>query len=105
MLRRALLAGLLAVGLPALLACNSGESIRIENKTERTVVVYEDGQPTELIASGGFHDFDTQQFRGTLKYEVRYFCDSSSCDQTLLATKTVTWDEIKATGGATIVVQ
>ena len=50
-------------------------------------------------------NLSTQQFRGTLTYEIRQFCETEACDQSILATRTTTWEEITRTDGITIVIQ
>jgi hypothetical protein len=96
----------LAVAATAgLVACDSAESITVENKTSRTVVVYEDGEPTELIRPGATRSFETLQFRGTLTYQVRYFCAEDACDQSVLAERTFTWDDMQDFNGVTITVE
>jgi hypothetical protein len=93
---------LAAVG--GLAGCNEAESVVISNETSQTVVVYEDGVATELIAPGLTQEFATHQFRGTLTFAVRYLCDGEVCDQTVLGERTFTWEEMQAEGGITITV-
>lgn len=85
-------------------ACDEAESVAIANNTTRTIVVYEDGVATELINAGLTKEFSTHQFRGTLTFALRYFCDSDVCDQGVLAERTFTWDEMQQSGGITITV-
>jgi len=94
----------LAVASAGLVACNEAESVVIENNTSRTVVVYEDDVATELINSGLTKEFSSHQFRGTLTFAVRYLCDEDVCDQTVLAERTFTWEEMEQTSGITITV-
>jgi len=94
-----------AVFTMAVAGCESSQSVRVENKTENTVVVYEDGVATELVNPGATKEFSTQQFRGTLSYEIRQFCETETCDQSILAARTTTWEEITRTDGITIVIQ
>lgn len=96
----AVIAGL-ALGL---IACQEDQSISVNNTTSRTVVVYEDGEPTELIRAGGSRSFEVGSFRGTLTYEIRYFCEEDVCDQSVLVSRTFTWEEIQDAGGVTITV-
>lgn len=93
--------GVLALGL---VACQEDQAVTINNTTSRTVVVYEDGEPTELIRAGGSRSFEVGSFRGTLTYEIRYFCDQDVCDQSVLVSRTFTWEEIEDAGGVTITV-
>lgn len=93
--------GILALGL---VACQEDQAVTINNTTSRTVVVYEDGEPTELIRAGGSRSFDVGSFRGTLTYEIRYFCEADVCDQSILVSRTFTWEEIEDAGGVTITV-
>ncbi|HSP54834.1 MAG TPA: hypothetical protein VLS25_04530 [Dehalococcoidia bacterium] len=103
-MRALLLPALIAALALGLIACQKSEGITVDNKTSRTVVVYEDGEPSELIGAGASQTFDVGSFRGTLKYEVRYLCEDTSCDQTVLVSRTFTWDDIKQAGGVTITV-
>jgi hypothetical protein len=96
---------LVVAAAAGLVACDSAESITVENKTNRTVVVYEDGEPTELIRPGATRSFETLQFRGTLTYEVRYFCAEEACDQSVLAERTFTWDDMQEFNGVTITIE
>ena len=105
MLRTAVLLALVALFSVAALSCDESESITVENKTGRTVVVYEDGVPTEIIHPGITKEFTTGRFRGTLTYEIRYLCDEATCDQTVLASRTLTWEEMQNADGIAIVIQ
>jgi hypothetical protein len=98
-------AALAVAAAAGLVACDSAESITVENKTSQTVVVYEDGEPTELIRPGITRSFETLRFRGTLTYQVRYFCAEDACDQSVLAERTFTWDDMQEFGGVTITVE
>ena len=93
--------GILALGL---IACQEDQAITVNNTTSRTVVVYEDGEPTELIRAGGSRSFEVGSFRGTLTYEIRYFCEEDVCDQSVLVSRTFTWEEVQDAGGVTITV-
>jgi len=103
-MRAFVLPALLVVMGLGLMACQESEAIHVANRTSRTVVVYEDGEPTELIGAGDSRTFEVGSFRGTLTYEVRYFCEEEACDQSVLVTRTFTWEEIKDAGGVTITV-
>ena len=94
-------AAVLALGL---VACQEDQAISVHNTTSRTIVVYEDGEPTELIRAGGSRSFEVGSFRGTLTYEVRYFCEEDVCDQSVLVSRTFTWEEIRDAGGVSITV-
>ena len=104
--RRAPALAVLALAFAAvgLVACDEAELIVVHNNTSQTVVVYEDGVPTELINAGLTQEFGTTQFRGTLTFSVRYLCDAEICDQGLLAERTFTWEEMQKAGGVTIAV-
>ena len=104
-MRLLIIAALVLSASAGLVACDDAQSIVVENKTSRTVVVYEDGEPTELIRPGSTRSFGTLQFRGTLTYEVRYFCDQEACDQAVLAERTFTWEDMQEFGGVTITVE
>ena len=101
---RILLPAILAVLALGLIACREDQAITVNNTTSRTVVVYEDGEPTELIRAGGSRSFEVGSFRGTLTYDIRYFCEEDVCDQSVLVSRTFTWEEIKDAGGVTITV-
>ena len=94
----------LAAAAAGLVACDEAEVVVVQNNTSQTVVVYEDGVPTELINAGLNQEFSTLQFRGTLTFAVRYLCDSEYCDQEVLAERTFTWDEMQQAGGITLTV-
>jgi len=94
----------LAVAAAGLVACDEAELVVVQNNTAQTVVVYEDDVPTELINPGLTQEFGTHQFRGTLTFAVRYFCDSDVCDQGVLAERTFTWNEMQQAGDVTIAV-
>ena len=104
-MRLIVIAALVLGASAGLVACDDAQSIVVENKTSRTVVVYEDGEPTELIRAGATRSFETLQFRGTLAYEVRYFCEEAACDQTVLAERTFTWEDMQEFGGVSITVE
>ena len=87
-------------GLAGMVACSQSESVVVQNNTTRTVVVYEDDRPTTLIGPGISRSFDISDFRGTLTYEIRYFCD-----QTVLAERTFTWEEVQQAGGIELAVE
>ena len=88
----------------AVAGCDSEQAVRVENKTDQTVVVYEDGVPTALVHSGVTEEFTTLRFRGTLTYDIKFFCEDEVCDQTVLASRTITWEQMQQTDGITIVV-
>ena len=101
--RRASVLAVLALSAAVgLVACDEAESVVIANNTASTVVVYEDGVATELINPGVSKDFSSHQFRGTLTFAVRYLCDEDVCDQSVLAERTFTWEEMQQAGGVTI---
>jgi|FLYL01.1.fsa_nt_gi hypothetical protein len=103
---RGLLAGLMVLAAAAALAgCRDGETVTVRNRSDRTVVVFEDGVPTELIAPGTTEEFEIGEFRGTLTYQLRYLCEEEVCDQEVIAERTFTWEEIKRAGGIELQVQ
>ena len=103
--RRASVLAVLALSAAVgLVACDEAESVVIENNTASTVVVYEDDVATELINPGLSKEFSSHQFRGTLTFGVRYLCDEDVCDQSVLAERTFTWEEMQQSGGVTIIV-
>src|SRR5512134_2429642 len=101
---RILLPAILAVLALGLIACREDQAITVNNTTSHTVVVYEDGEPTELIRAGGSRSFEVGSFRGTLTYDIRYFCEEDVCDQSVLVSRTFTWEDIQDAGGVTITV-
>lgn len=103
-MRALILPALIAMLALGLVACQEDQSIAVNNTTSRTVVVYEDGEPTELIRAGGSRSFEVGSFRGALTYEIRYFCEEDVCDQSVLVSRTFTWEEIQDAGGVTITV-
>lgn len=105
MIARGAILLLVSILTMAVSGCDTAESISVENRTDRTVVVYEDGVPTELVHSGVTEEFTTLRFRGSLTYEIRFFCEDEVCDQSVLVSKTVTWEQLQQTDGSTIVVQ
>jgi hypothetical protein len=94
----------LAFAAVGLVACDEAEVVVVQNNTPQTIVVYEDGVPTELVNAGLSQEFSTTEFRGTLTFAVRYLCDSEVCDQGVLAERTFTWDEMQQGGGITLTV-
>jgi hypothetical protein len=92
-------------GLAGLVACSQSESVVVDNNTTRTIVVYEDDRPTTLIGPGISRSFEIGDFRGTLTYQVRYFCEEKSCDQAVLAERTFTWEEMQQAGGIELTVE
>jgi hypothetical protein len=103
--RLLIVAALVVAGFAGLVACSKNESVLVENNTTRTIVVYEDGRPTVLVGPGISRTFDIGDFRGTLTYEIRYFCDEESCDQDVLAERTFTWEEMEQAGGIKLTVE
>jgi hypothetical protein len=94
----------LAAVAAAIVACDKAELVVVQNNTSETVVVYEDAAATELIGPGLSQEFGTHQFRGTLTFAVRYLCDTDVCDQSILAERTFTWEEMQQAGGITLTV-
>jgi hypothetical protein len=92
-------------GLAGLVACSQTESVVVQNSTTKTIVVYEDDRATTLIGPGISRTFEISDFRGTLTYEVRYFCEDRTCDQTVLAERTFTWEEMEQAGGIELAVE
>jgi hypothetical protein len=86
------------VGL-ALIACDPGEAVTIENWTGETVVVFEDDTQIDRLEPGDSQDYGVLTFEGTLTYDVRRE------DGSVLASRTFTWDEITGEDGITIVVE
>jgi hypothetical protein len=92
-------------GLASLVACSQSESVVVQNNTTKTIVVYEDDRATTLIGPGISRSFEIGDFRGTLTYEVRYFCEEKTCDQTVLSERTFTWEEMQQAGGVELTVE
>jgi hypothetical protein len=87
--------------LTALTACvaDPGETLHIENRTNGTVVVSENGTGSVRISPGETGNFAILKFEGTFTYEV------VALDGALLASRTFTWEEIHEEDGITIVVE
>ena len=98
-------AALVLGSVAGLVACSEAETVVVTNNTPATVVVYEDGRPTTLIGPGIARSFEIGDFRGTLSYEIRYFCDEDVCDQEVLAERTFTWEEMQQSGGIKLTVE
>jgi len=105
MMRLLIVLALALGGLAGMVACSESESVVVQNNTTKTVVVYEDDRPTTLIGPGISRSFDISDFRGTLTYEIRYFCNEKTCDQTVLAERTFTWEEVQQAGGIELAVE
>jgi hypothetical protein len=104
-MRILVIAALALGGVAGIVACNDAESVVVQNNAAQTVVVYEDGRPTTLIGPGISRSFDIGDFRGTLTYQIRYFCEDEACDQDILAERTFTWEEMQQTGGIKLTVE
>jgi hypothetical protein len=103
---RFVIIGVLVLGGAAgVVACSEAESVVVENNTTQTVVVYEDGRATTLIGPGISRSFEVGDFRGTLTYEIRYFCEDEACDQDVLTERTFTWEEMQQAGGIKLAVE
>ncbi len=83
----------------ALIACDPGERVTIENRTDQTVAVFDNGTQRNLIAPGDTARYAILMFeRGTMTFTVRNIAGK------VLATRTFTWDEITEEDGITIIV-
>jgi hypothetical protein len=103
---RFVIIGVLVLGGAAgVVACSEAESVVVENNTTQTVVVYEDGRATTLIGPGISRSFEVGDFRGTLTYEIRYFCEDEACDQDVLTERAFTWEEMQQAGGIKLAVE
>jgi hypothetical protein len=84
----------------ALIACDPGERVTIENRTDETVAVFDNGNQRNLIAPG-----DTARY-AILMFERRPMTFTvKTTDGKVLATRTFTWDEITEEDGITIIVE
>ena len=84
----------------ALIACNPGETFTIENRTDQTVVVFDNGNRRNLIAPGDTARYAILIFeRGTMTFTVKNLAGK------VLASQTFTWEEINEADGITIVVE
>lgn len=99
MLRLALLGVTLALVWVSL-GCDPGQSVRIENRTDRTLAVYEDGQQARsLLPPGETRNYAVLKFTGRHIYEVK------TLDGEVLSEREFTWDEIDHQHGITIIVE
>ncbi len=95
----ALIAILVLVSM-ALIACDPGERVTIENRTDQTVAVFDNGNQRNLIAPGDTARYAILIFeRGTMTFTVKNLAGK------VLASQTFTWEEITEADGITIVVQ
>jgi hypothetical protein len=83
----------------AAIACDPGEAVHIENRTDQTVLVFENGNKIHQIAPGGSERYLVLEFEGVFTYEVRTIGGS------VLARRTFTWDEIHNGNGISMIVQ
>ena len=84
----------------ALIACDPGEIVTIENRTDQTVVVFDDGNRRNLIAPGDTRRYAILIFeRGTMTFSVQNLAGK------VLASQTFTWEEINEADGITIVLE
>lgn len=83
-----------------MIACDSGEYVKVENKSGKIVVVWEDVTPIEIMQPGVSQNFTILGFEGELTYKVKTFES-----RTELASITFTWDQIRHDGGYTLVAQ
>ena len=93
------LTALLVLLLTAAVACDPGEAAHIENRTDQTVVVFENGTEIHRLAPGDSGDYAVLEFEGTETFEVR------TVDGVVLATRSFTWDEIHRENGIRLIVQ
>jgi len=99
--RLALLAltALLMLLAVAAIACDPGEAVHIENRTDQTMLVFENGIEIHQIAPGGSEDYAVLEFEGIETFEVR------TVDGAVLAGRTFTWDEIHSENGIRLIVE
>ena len=84
----------------ALIACDPGEIVTIENRTDQTVAVFDNGTQRNLIAPGDTARYAILIFeRGTMTFTVKNIAGK------VLASQTFTWEEITEADGITIVVE
>jgi hypothetical protein len=94
------LAAAVTVLLALTAACDHGPGVRVENLSDKVVVVYEDGTPTVLMQPGVAQEFWVPKFQGTAVYEIRALDGGE-----ILAKRSFTWEELDEEDGITIVVQ
>jgi len=91
-----------AIGFSAVtVACvaDYGERVHIENWTDETVVVFEDGNEIYQLAPGDSQDFGILRFEGVKTYDAR------TLDGTVLVRRAFTWEEILREKGVRLIVQ
>lgn len=71
----------------------------IENRTDRTAAILENGTRIDWLAASETGDYAILKFEGTLTYEVR------TLDGNALASRTFTWEEIHKEDGITLIVE
>jgi len=80
-------------------ACDSGESVRVENHTAEHVTVYEDDAVVGTLEPGQHDEFGILPFDDQITYSVK------AADGRMLAERSFTWDEIDDEGGITIIAE
>jgi len=102
--RRALatlgLAAAISLALTLATACDHGPAVRIENSSAQVVVVYQDGEATDLMRPGITQEFWVPKFAGSHVFEIRALEGGQT-----LASRSFTWEELEEGHGITIVVE
>ncbi len=83
----------------ALIACDPGERVTIENRTDQTVAVFDNDTQRNLIAPGDTARYAILKFERTMTFTVKTMAGK------VLASQTFTWEEITEDDGITIIVE
>lgn len=83
----------------ALIACDPGEAVTIENRTDQTVAVFDNDTQRNLIAPGDTARYSILKFERTMTFTVK------TMDGKVLASRTFTWDEIHKQDGITLIIE
>jgi len=74
-----------------------GEGVYIENKTDETLAVFDDGTQRNVVAPGDTASYVILEFEGTMTFTVKTLVGRE------LASRTFTWDEIREEDGIRII--
>jgi len=83
----------------AAIACDPGEAVHIENRTDQTALVFENGVEIHQLAPGDSGDYAVLEFEGIETFEVR------TADGVVLAARSFTWDEVHRENGIRLIVE
>ena len=96
-----ILALLIVFTVTIILGCEGdGENVRVENRSEEVVVVFEDEAPIALLHPNVTEEFHVLRFSGSVTYSVQSFESRS-----VLIERAFTWDDIVDEDGIALVVE